>query len=209
MIKKTKIICTVGPSTDKLETLAEMLKAGMNVARFNFSHGSHEDHAKRIALVRQASLETKIPVALMLDTKGPEMRLGKFKGGKAQLVAGNRFVLTGKTIEGTADMATVSHALLPEEVKSGDTILLSDGLISLHVDKIEDGNIVTTIQNSGEISDRKRVAAPGVSVQLPPLSEQDIADIHFGIQQGMDCIAASFIQRAADVLAIRRVLEEA
>lgn len=209
MMKKTKIVCTVGPSTDELSTLSEMLKAGMNVARFNFSHGTHDDHNKRIAMVRQASLETKIPVALMLDTKGPEMRLGKFKDGKVQLVAGQKFTLTGEVIAGTKEMATVSYADLPKEVKAGDFILLSDGLISLLVDQVEDNKIITTVQNSGEISDRKRVATPGVSVNLPPLSEQDIADILFGVKQGMDCIAASFIQRAADVLAIRRVLEEA
>jgi pyruvate kinase len=208
MLKKTKIICTVGPSTDPAGIMSAMLNSGMNVARFNFSHGNHEDHGKRIAMVRAAAVETKKSVALMLDTKGPEMRLGKFKDGKVLLEVGQKFVLTGKTVEGSKDIASVSHKLLPQEVSAGNTILLSDGLISLVVDQVVGDDIITTVQNSGEIGNLKRVAVPEISVQLPPLSEQDIADILFGVKQEMDCIAASFVQRAADILAIRRVLED-
>ena len=209
MIKKTKIICTVGPSTDQPGVLEQMLNSGMNVARFNFSHGSHSDHAKRIALVRAAAAKTKRPVALMLDTKGPEMRLGTFAEGKVQLAAGDTFILTARDIAGTKEIVSVNHKLLPEEVAAGDTILLSDGLICLNVERVEGQDIITTVLNSGPISDRKRVAVPGVAVKLPPLSEQDIADILFGVEQDMDFVAASFIQRAADVLAIRKVLEDA
>ncbi|MDF2928878.1 pyruvate kinase [Anaerospora sp.] len=209
MIKKTKIICTVGPSTDQPGVLEQMLNSGMNVARFNFSHGNHSDHAKRIALVRAAAAKTKKPVALMLDTKGPEMRLGTFAEGKVQLTAGERFVLTARDIAGTKEIVSVNHKLLPEEVTAGDIILLSDGLISLKVEGVEGQDIITTVLNSGPISDRKRVAVPGVPVKLPPLSEQDVADILFGVEQDMDFVAASFIQRAADVLAIRKVLEDA
>ncbi|MBU2702499.1 pyruvate kinase [Sporomusaceae bacterium BoRhaA] len=209
MLKKTKIICTVGPSTDAAGILPTMLNSGMNVARFNFSHGNHADHAQRIAAVRAAAAEAKRPVALMLDTKGPEMRLGTFKEGKVFLEAGQKFIITGKTVEGTKDIASVNHKLLPQEVTTGNVILLSDGLVSLVVDRVDGDDIITTVQNSGEMSDRKRVAAPGISVNLPFLSEQDTDDIKFGIEQGMDCIAASFVQRAADVLAIRRILEEA
>lgn len=209
MIKKTKIICTVGPSTDQPGVLEQMLNSGMNVARFNFSHGNHSDHAKRIALVRAAAAKTKKPVALMLDTKGPEMRLGTFAEGKVQLSAGERFVLTARDIAGTKEIVSVNHKLLPEEVTAGDIILLSDGLISLKVECVEGQDIITTVLNSGPISDRKRVAVPGVPVKLPPLSEQDVADILFGVEQDMDFVAASFIQRAADVLAIRKVLEDA
>lgn len=209
MIKKTKIICTVGPSTDQPGVLEQMLNSGMNVARFNFSHGSHSDHAKRIALVRAAAAKTKKPVALMLDTKGPEMRLGTFAEGKVQLSAGDTFILTARDIAGTKEIVSVNHKLLPEEVAAGDTILLSDGLICLNVERVEGQDIITTVLNSGPISDRKRVAVPGVAVKLPPLSEQDIADILFGVEQDMDFVAASFIQRAADVLAIRKVLEDA
>ncbi len=209
MLKKTKIICTVGPSTDAAGVMSSMLNSGMNVARFNFSHGNHEDHAKRIALVRAAAAETKHPVALMLDTKGPEMRLGTFKDSKVLLEAGQKFILTAKTVEGTKQMASVSHKLLPQEVAPGNVILLSDGLISLIVDQVDGDDIITTVQNNGEVGNMKRVAVPDISVNLPPLSEKDVADLLFGVQQGMDCIAASFVQRAADILAIRRVIEEA
>lgn len=208
MFKKTKIICTVGPSTDKPGVLEEMMNAGMNVARFNFSHGVHADHGRRIAMVRAAAERVNKPIALMLDTKGPEMRLGKFADGKVHLTTGQQFILTSRDIDGTAEIVSVNHKLLPEEVQPGNVILLSDGLISLLVTAVEDTNIITTVQNSGDISSGKRVAAPGVSVSLPPLSQQDIADILFGVEQDMDFIAASFIQRGADILAIRRVLED-
>ncbi len=209
MLKKTKIVCTMGPSTDKAEILEQMLALGMNVARFNFSHGSHEEHGRRIQMVREASAKNHRPVALMLDTKGPEMRLGKFAQGKEQLVAGQKFTLVAKELLGTAEFASVSHRELYREVKPGNIILLSDGLISLRVEAIEGQDIVTTVLNSGVIGNMKRVAVPGVAVHLPPLSEQDVQDILFGVQQDLDFIAASFVQRAADVLAIRRVLEEA
>jgi len=207
-MKKTKIICTVGPSTDKSGILEAMLEAGMNVARFNFSHGTHEDHAARIALVRKASENTGKSVALLLDTKGPEMRIGKFAEGKVQLIEGQKFVLTTRDIAGSDSEVSVNHKLLPSEVSSGDKILLSDGLIGLNVEYVEGQDIITTVLNSGQISNLKRVAVPGVAVNLPFLSEQDIADILFGAKNDMDFVAASFVQRAADVLAIRRVLED-
>lgn len=209
MFKKTKIVCTVGPSTDAPGVLEAMLNAGMNVARFNFSHGTHDDHARRIALVRNAAERHKQPVALMLDTKGPEMRLGTFAAGKVELEQGQAFILTSRDIEGDRTQVSVSHKQLPAEVRPGNVILLSDGLISLEVAAIEADNIHTIVLNSGVISNNKRVAVPGVGVSLPPLSEQDIADLLFGVQAGMDFVAASFIQRAADILSIRRVLEAA
>jgi len=186
-----------------------MLEAGMNVARFNFSHGLHEDHAKRIARVREAAKNVRRPIALMLDTKGPEMRLGLFSEGKVHIEKGQKFILTSRDVSGTKEIASVNHKLLPQEVSPGQTILISDGLVSLHIDAVDGDDIITTVNNSGQISDRKRVAAPGVAVDLPPLSEQDIDDILFGIKNQMDSIAPSFIQRAADVLAIRKILEDA
>jgi len=208
-MKKTKVVCTVGPSTDKAGTLEAMIAAGMNVARFNFSHGTHADHAARIAMVREAAAKVGKPVALMLDTKGPEMRLGLFEKGKVLLKEGQKFILTSRILPGTEEMASVNYEALPREISSGNVILLADGLISLRVEAIEQDNIITTVLNNGEISDRKRVAVPGVALNLPPLSEQDVADILFGVKQDMDMIAASFVQRAADVLAIRKVLEDA
>ncbi|SMC75236.1 pyruvate kinase [Sporomusa malonica] len=209
MLKKTRIVCTVGPSTDKPGVLEAMMQAGMNVARFNFSHGSHDEHAKRMARVREAAANVKRPIALMLDTKGPEMRLGLFTEGKVYLEKGQKFVLTSRDVAGTKELASVNHRFLPQEVSPGQTILISDGLVSLQIDAVEGDDIITTVNNSGQIGDRKRVAAPGVAINLPPLSEQDIADIMFGIQSQMDFIAPSFVQRAADVLAIRKILEDA
>ncbi|MEG6584609.1 pyruvate kinase [Dendrosporobacter sp. 1207_IL3150] len=208
-MKKTKIICTVGPSTDKPGVLESMLEAGMNVARFNFSHGTHQDHAVRINSVRSASAKTGRPVALLLDTKGPEMRIGKMAENKVSLTEGQQFVLTTRDIIGTKDEVSINHKRLPQEVVYGNKILLSDGLIELKVESVTEQDIITTVLNSGELSGFKRIAVPGVAVNLPFLSDQDVSDILFGAKNDMDFIAASFVQRAADVLAIRKVLEDA
>ena len=207
-MKKTKVVCTIGPSSDSPEVLDRMLQAGMNVARFNFSHGSHEEHLKRIEAVRAASKRTGIPVALMMDTKGPEIRLGLFKDKKVLLEEGKTFVLTTEAIEGTAERAQVSHAGLPQDVKVGSQILLSDGLVNLHVEKIEGTEIYTKILNTGVMSDRKRVAVPGAVLSLPAVSDADEEDLRFGAQQGLDYVAASFMQRGEDVVEIRRIIEE-
>ncbi len=206
-MKRTKIVCTVGPSTDNPGILEDMLKAGMNVARFNFSHGTHEDHGRRIKQVRDAAAAVKVPVAIMLDTKGPEIRMGTFVEKKVILQAGAPFTITARDVPGTAEIVTVNYKGLPKEVAAGQTILLADGLVSLHIDKVDGPDIVTTVENTGEISNFKRVAVPDVQLGLPFLSEQDVKDILFGIEQGVDFIAASFVQKTADVLAIRRVLE--
>ena len=207
MNKKTKIVCTMGPSTDSLEMVESLLRAGMNVARFNFSHGSHEGQAKRMELVRLASTRTGIPVALMLDTKGPEIRLGLFKDGKVCLEEGQAFTLTTRDVEGTKEICSVNHAGLPEDVKEAKQILLSDGLVTLRIDSIEGTEIHTTVMNTGMMSNRKRVAVSGVSLSLPPVSEQDEKDLVFGCEMVVDYVAASFMQRASDVVAIRRILE--
>lgn len=207
-MKKTKIVCTIGPSTDSPGLLREMISAGMNVARCNFSHGTHADHKKRIDMVKDAAREAQQPVALMLDTKGPEMRLGDFTEGKVTITQGEKFILTSRNVEGTKDISFVNHKNLPQEVQPGNQILLADGLVCLKVDAVEGEDIHTTVLNTGVIGNRKRVAVPGVAVSLPPLSEQDVKDVLFAAKEGMDFIAASFIQRAADVLAIRRLLEE-
>ena len=206
-MKRTKIVCTVGPSTDKPGVLEAMLRAGMNVARFNFSHGTHEDHGRRMKQVREAAAAVKVPVAIMLDTKGPEIRLGTFVDKKVTLQTGERFTLTARDVLGTVDIVTVNYKELPQEVAAGQTILLADGLVSLLIEKVDGPDIVTTVQNTGEISNFKRVAVPDVQLGLPFLSEQDVKDLLFGIEQGVDFIAASFVQKTADVLAIRRVLE--
>lgn len=207
-MKKTKIICTVGPSTDTPGVIEEMIRAGMDIARFNFSHGKHEEHLQRIELVRQAAKKYDKNVALLADTKGPEMRLGMFKE-KVELVKGSNFTLTTKEIEGNNKISSISYAGLPKLLKKGDKLLLSDGLISLQVEDVQAEEIQTTVLNGGEISSRKRIAAPGVALDLPFLSEQDVLDVLFAAKHDMDFIAASFVQRAGDILAIRKVLEEA
>ncbi|MBR5914484.1 MAG: pyruvate kinase [Selenomonadaceae bacterium] len=206
MFKKTKIICTQGPATDGEGIIEQLIMNGMNCARFNFSHGTHEEHKKRIDAVKAAAQKTDRVISLILDTKGPEMRLGEFANGSVQLTAGNKFVLTYSDEVGDETHVSVSHKLLYTEVKAGDKLLLSDGLVELNVDEIVDKDIHTTILNSGKMSTRKRVAAPGVALGLPAISEQDEKDIIFGIENHMDFVAASFIQRAADVEEIRRLI---
>ena len=207
IMKRTKIVCTVGPGTDKFGILEDMMRSGMNVARFNFSHGSHEEQAERMQMVRDAVMIVNKPIALMLDTKGPEVRLGLFKEGKVFLEAGQQFTLTTDDVEGTKELSSVNYKGLTGDVSVGDKVLLADGLVTLIIDAIEGNNIVTTVQNSGEIGNRKRVAVPDVALSLPPVSEQDEADLRFGCQQGVDFVAASFMQRGKDIVAIRRILE--
>ncbi|MCH3903897.1 MAG: pyruvate kinase [Limosilactobacillus oris] len=208
MLKKTKIVCTLGPSSNTPEIIEKMIKAGMNVARFNFSHGSHEEHKQRIDMVRAVSQKLGIPVALLLDTKGPEIRLGKFKNGSIMMEAGKDFTLTARDIEGDETIASMNYKELPQDVKAGDHILLSDGLVNLEVVSVDGEDIHTKILNSGKMSDRKRVAVPGIAINLPAVSETDAADIEFGCRMNMDWIAASFIQRGKDVLTIRKILEK-
>ena len=208
MLKKTKIVCTQGPATERPGVIDALIEKGMNCARFNFSHGDHEEHLNRIKMVREAAKRAGKVVSLVLDTKGPEMRLGEFKNGSVMLKKGSQFVLTYDDTPGDETHVSVNHKLLYTEVKPGDTLLLSDGLVALKVDEIRGKDIVTVVQNSGKMSTKKRVAAPGVSLGLPPISEQDADDIIFGIEQDMDFVAASFIQRADDVTAIRKLITE-
>ncbi len=208
MLKKTKIVCTQGPATERPGVIDALIEKGMNCARFNFSHGDHEEHLNRIKMVREAAKRAGKVVSLVLDTKGPEMRLEEFKNGSVMLKKGSQFVLTYDDVPGDETHVSVNHKLLYTEVKPGDTLLLSDGLVALKVDEIRGKDIVTVVQNSGKMSTKKRVAAPGVPLGLPPISEQDADDIIFGIEQDMDFVAASFIQRADDVTAIRKLITE-
>lgn len=206
-MKKTKIICTMGPTTDNVELLQKMMLAGMDLARFNFSHGSHEDHAMRLNLVRQAAARAGKIIATIADTKGPEMRLGLFADNKVLLSEGDEFTLTTEEYLGDRHKAHVNYAGLPEELQIGSSILLADGLLSLKVTAIDGCEIHTVVVNGGELSSRKRVACPGVELKLPFLSEQDKSDILFAARLDMDYVAASFVQKADDVIAIRKVLE--
>ena len=206
MLKKSKIICTQGPATDAPGVIEGLIENGMNCARFNFSHGTHEEHKKRIEAVRAAALKKDRVISLVLDTKGPEMRLGEFAAGSVMLTAGNKFVLTQSDEPGDETHCSVNHKLLYTEVQPGGKLLLNDGLVELQIDEIVDKDIHTTILNSGKMSTRKRVAAPGIALGLPAISEQDEQDIIFGIENDMDFVAASFIQRASDVEEIRKLI---
>ncbi|MGN0562231.1 MAG: pyruvate kinase [Candidatus Fimenecus sp.] len=204
-MRKTKIICTVGPSTDKPEILENMMRAGMNVARFNFSHGDYQIHETRFQEVVAARKKLGLPVATMLDTKGPEIRLGIFKDHKpVEIASGDEYTLTTRDVPCDNKIASVSFGELPHDVTVGTQILINDGLVSMTVKKISDTDIVCTVQDGGVLSDRKGVNVPGVELSMPYLSERDMSDLEFGAKLGFDYIAASFVRTAADVAYLRK-----
>ncbi|MFC5405452.1 pyruvate kinase [Cohnella soli] len=206
-MRKTKIVCTIGPSSESLENTKKLISAGMNVARLNFSHGDFEEHGNRIKAIRQASQELNKTVAILLDTKGPEIRLGKLKEEPLELVQGEYITLTTEEILGDINRVPVTYKELPSDIHVGSTILIDDGLIGLTVVDIQGTEIKCQIVNSGQIKSKKGVNVPGVAISMPGLTEKDIGDIKFGIEIGVDFIAASFVRRASDVLEIRELLE--
>ena len=207
-MRKTKIICTLGPSTDKEGVLRDLIANGMNVARFNFSHGSHEEHLGRLEKLKALREELGKPVAALLDTKGPEIRLKDFKNGVENLVAGQTFTLTTRDVEGTNEICSITYKDLPMDVEPNGTIMLDDGLIKLQIQTVNDTDIVCTVLNSGKIKNKKGVNVPGVHLSMPYMSQRDKDDIIFGIQQGYDFIAASFVRTAQDVYDIRNLLNQ-
>ena len=207
-MRKTKIICTLGPSTDKEGVLRDLIANGMNVARFNFSHGSHEEHLGRFEKLKALREELGKPVAALLDTKGPEIRLKDFKNGVENLVAGQTFTLTTRDVEGTNEICSITYKDLPMDVEPGGTIMLDDGLIKLQIQTVNDTDIVCTVLNNGKIKNKKGVNVPGVHLSMPYMSQRDKDDIIFGIQQGYDFIAASFVRTAQDVYDIRNLLNQ-
>ena len=207
-MRKTKIICTLGPSTDKEGVLRELIANGMNVARFNFSHGSHEEHLGRLEKLKALREELGKPVAALLDTKGPEIRLKDFKNGVENLVAGQTFTLTTRDVEGTNEICSITYKDLPMDVEPNGTIMLDDGLIKLQIQTVNDTDIVCTVLNNGKIKNKKGVNVPGVHLSMPYMSQRDKDDIIFGIQQGYDFIAASFVRTAQDVYDIRNLLNQ-
>ena len=208
-MRKTKIVCTLGPSTDREGVLREMIEAGMNVARFNFSHGSHEEHKARLDALKRLREELNRPVAAMLDTKGPEIRLKQFANGPVQLRTGEEFTLTTAEVPGDEHRCSITYADLPGDVKEGDTILLDDGLVRLTVLETTATDIRCRVENDGVMKDKKGVNVPGVRLNMPYMSQRDRDDILFGVEQGFDYIAASFVRSAADVREIRSVLDRA
>ena len=208
-MRKTKIVCTLGPSTDREGVLREMIQAGMNVARFNFSHGTHAEHKARLDALKALREELDAPVAAMLDTKGPEVRLKDFAGGRVHLTAGQEFTLTTVQVEGDAHRCSITYGELPGDVKAGDTILLDDGLVRLTVLETSEMEIRCRVENDGDMKNHKGVNVPGVRLNMPYMSQQDRDDLLFGAEQGFDYVAASFVRSAADVRELRHVLDKA
>lgn len=207
-MRKTKIVCTLGPATDAPEVLRGMIKSGMNVARLNFSHGTHEEHGRRIDMVRREAESLQVPLAVMLDTKGPEIRLKTFRDGKVTLQAGQTFKLTTAELEGSDRIVSVSYAGLPDDVPVGAKIMISDGLIEMTVESKNENELICRVVNGGEISDRKAVNVPGITMNMPYVSEKDIEDLLFGIEKGVDFVAASFCRSAFDAIEVKRILEK-
>jgi len=207
-MRKTKIVCTLGPASETREIIARLCKAGMNVARLNFSHNTHADHKRRIDLVKSVREELSLPIAIMLDTKGPEYRIKTFEGGKILLSDGDPFTFTTNEIVGNIERVSVSYEKLPEELSVGDTILLNNGLLSFIVENIRGNDIECRVTCGGELSDRKSMSFPGKVMKQPYLSEQDKEDIKFGVENGIDYIACSFVSCKQDLLDVRKYMAE-
>ena len=208
-MRKTKIVCTLGPSTDKEGVLREMILAGMNVARFNFSHGTHAEHKARLDTLKALREELDAPVAAMLDTKGPEIRLKDFADGSVRLTAGQEFTLTTTEVEGDVHRCSITYADLPNDVKTEDTILLDDGLVRLTVLETAGTEIRCRVENDGVMKNHKGVNVPGVRLSMPYMSQRDREDLLFGVEQGFDYVAASFVRSAADIRELRSLLDKA
>ncbi len=204
---KTKIVCTLGPASRTEKVMTEMLRAGMNVARLNFSHGTHEYHKEMIETFRAARDKLGVPAAVMLDTKGPEVRLRTFQNGTATLCEGATFTLTTEDVEGDDTRVSVSYADLPSQLKPGDRVLIDDGRLELRVTDLTETDVTCVVVIGGEVSNRKGVNIPGVHLDIPYLSEQDMADLRFGVEMDVDYIAASFVRTADDIIAMRNYLD--
>lgn len=206
-MKKTKIVCTIGPSSDSYEVLKALVNEGMNVTRLNFSHGTHPEHKKRIDTIKKLRDDLDEPIAIMLDTKGPEIRIKTFKDGMIRIEQGQDFTLTSEDVEGDGTRVSVTYKDIAKDLKANDRVLIDDGLVEFTVISVDENNVYMKAVNSGELSDRKGVNLPSVKVNLPTFTEKDIEDLIFGIENDVDFIAASFIRSAKDVLEIRKILE--
>ena len=208
-LKKTKIVCTIGPSSEAPEVLEELVKSGMNVARLNFSHGTHEEHLEKIKTIRKIRRKLNVPVAIMLDTKGPEIRTGNYDVKEIYLKPDDIFTLTTRDVVGNQDIVSISYEGLPNDVEIGSEIFIDDGLVQLEVIEIKDGtDVVCRVRNNGVLSNHKGVNLPGRQTNLPSITPKDVDDIKFGIENDIDMIAASFVRKKEDVYDIRKVLED-
>ena len=207
MLRKTKIICTLGPAVDSEELLEKLVEGGMDGARFNFSHGSHTTHKAQLDRLKRVRERLGCPVAAILDTRGPEIRIGRFAFGPVELHPGELFTLTTQAVEGNVNRVSVTYPELHRELSPGQQVLVDDGLIELRVEQVEGQDILCRVENGGRLSDNKSINLPGAHISLPALTERDEEDLRFGVEQGFDYVAASFVRRAEDVQAVRRVLD--
>lgn len=207
-MRKTKIVCTIGPASSSENTLREMCLAGMNVARLNFSHGTHEAHLKTLNLIKKVRSELGLPIAVLLDTKGPEYRIGVFENGKTELKEGDEFTFTSDDIIGDEKRVSVSYKNLPSELKPGDTVLLNNGLLIFKVEKTTETDVICRVESGGILSDRKSMSFPGKVLKQVYLSEQDKSDILFGIENGVDFIACSFVSCRQDLIDVKNFMRK-
>ncbi|NLC84008.1 MAG: pyruvate kinase, partial [Ruminococcaceae bacterium] len=207
-MRKTKIVCTMGPSVDQDDIMRQLILQGMNVARFNFSHGGHEEHRLRIDRLKRLREELDLPIAALLDTKGPEIRTGVFEHGSITLNENDTVIVQAGDMPGTEKLIPVSYATIADDVSEGSSILIDDGLVELEVLRVENGQVICRVRNSGTISNHKGINLPGTSINLPALAERDKEDIIFGIENGFDFVAASFVRKPEDVMEIRRFLDK-
>jgi pyruvate kinase len=206
-VRRAKIVCTIGPATDSAEKLLELVGAGMNIARLNMSHGDHVLHAKRVEWIRDAARAAGRPVGILADLQGPKIRLGEFEGGSAELVTGERFIITTEDVMGTAERASTTLPTLTDDVHAGDQILINDGAIELTALEVTPTEVVTEVVVGGTVSDHKGINLPGVPVSVPALSEKDERDLRWALRHGVDMVALSFVRSAADIEPVRRVME--
>jgi len=207
-MRRTKIVCTIGPASDSEDLLGKLIDAGMNVARLNFSHGTHEEHGATIRRIRSVSEKKCVPIAILQDLAGPKIRVGKFKQDSVFLEAGQTFVLTNDVMLGDENKAFVSYPKLTEEVKAGDRILLADGSIELCVIKTDDKNVTCKVQVGGELSSNKGINLPGSSLSVKAFTEKDRKDLEFGLEQGVDYVAMSFVRSKEDILRMKEFLKD-
>ena len=207
-MRKTKVICTIGPASENEEVLTKMMEAGMNVARLNFSHGSHEEHQKKIDLIKHVRAKMNLPIAIMLDTKGPEYRIRTFKDGKITLSEGDTFTFTTEEIEGDETKVAVNYKNLAKDLNVGDQVTVNNGMVVFQVKELTDTDVICTVITGGVLSNKKSMSFPNKVMSGPYLSEQDKADIIFGIQNGVDFVAASFVSTAQDARDLRKFMDD-
>ena len=208
ILPKVKIVCTIGPASGSSEVLKEMISAGMNVARLNFSHGDYKSHGEKLRLIRQVENELGIPMPVLLDTKGPEIRTGEIEGGAVTLENGNTFTLTTEECTGTAERVHMTYPLLPQETRVGEFIFIDDGTMQVQIQEIKGNDVICKVIVGGRLSGKKGLNLPDTDLSLPALSDQDKADIKWGIEHGMEYLAVSFVKKRSDILEVRRLIEE-